>query len=65
MSADLKTYRVYCYDARQKILTVDEIKAPGDAEAIALAEAAGFGSKCELWHGKRLVAKLEAERRQA
>jgi hypothetical protein len=41
------------------------IQAIDDADAIAQAEAAGFGSKCEVWDGKRLVAQLENERRQA
>jgi hypothetical protein len=65
MSRPRKTYRVYCYDAAHKILTADLIEAASDAEAIAKAEAAGYGSKCEIWDGRRLVAALEDQRRQA
>jgi hypothetical protein len=65
MSAPLKTYRVYCLDAAQRMVTADWIEAASDEEAIARAEADGFGSKCEIWEGQRLVAKLDGERREA
>lgn len=38
-------------------------QADSDQEAIATAEALGFGTKCEIWDGDRLVAQLEAARR--
>ena len=60
-----KSYRVYCYDATHKVVTADWLKAASDEEAIARAQASGFGSKCEIWEGKRLVAELEEERRLA
>ena len=65
MSPPLKSYRVYCYDAAHKILTADLIEAASDEEAIAEAEAAGFGSQCEIWEGRRLVAQLGGERQTA
>lgn len=65
MPAPLKTYRLYCYDGANKIVTADFIEASNDEEAIAVAEAQGLGSKCEIWDGRRLVAQLEGERRQA
>jgi len=66
MSAPLKnTYRVYSYDAARKIVSADWIEAADDGEAIAAAEASGFGTKCELWDGERLVAELRDQRRQA
>ena len=65
MSAPLKTYRVYCFDEASKVVTADWIEAASDEEAIAKAEAAGFGSKCELWDGRRLVAQLDGQRRIA
>jgi hypothetical protein len=65
MSSPVKTYRVYCFDAAQKNVTADFIKAASDEEAIAKAEAAGYGTKCEIWDGSRLVAELESERRTA
>lgn len=64
-TAPQKTYRVYCYDHGLKAVTADFMAAASDEEAIAKAEVVGFGSKCEIWHGKRLVAQLEEERRQA
>jgi hypothetical protein len=65
MATPQKVYRVYCYDQANKVVTADWLEAECDQEAIAKAEAAGFGTKCELWDGKRLVAELEGERRQA
>jgi hypothetical protein len=58
MSAPLKTYRVYSYDAAHKVVTAELIEADSDDAAIATAEAAGFGTKCEIWDGRRLVAEL-------
>ena len=65
MFAQPKTYRVYCYDSASHIVIADFIEAAGDEEAIAKARDAGFGSKCEIWDGKRLVAELADERRTA
>ncbi len=65
MSAARKIYRVYCYDAAHQIVTADWIDAGSDGEAIAEAKARGFASRCEIWDGKRPVAKLEAEPQQA
>jgi len=64
-SPEKKAYRVYRYDAAHKAVTADFIDAASDEEAIAEAEAAGYGSKCEIWDDKRLVASLAAERRSA
>jgi len=61
----MKTYRVYCFDAARHVLSVDEIDATGDEEAIARAQAQGFGTRCEIWDGKRLAAQLEDQRREA
>ena len=64
--ADLfTTYRVYCFDTALRSLGVEEIAAGSDEQAIALAQAAGLGDICEIWDGKRLVAELAGERRQA
>ena len=65
MSDPSKSYRVYCFDAARHLVSADWIEAASDEEAIAKAEAMGFGDKCEIWDGKRLVAQLDAERRQA
>ncbi|MGZ2412100.1 hypothetical protein ACUXST_001521 [Sphingomonas sp. F9_3S_D5_B_2] len=60
-----KPYRVYCFDGSSMTVSGDLIEAAEDAEAIAKVETRGFGSKCEIWEGHRLVAELEGERRQA
>jgi hypothetical protein len=65
VSAPQRIYRFYSFDLARNAVTADFIKAASDEEAIAKVEAAGFGSKCEIWDEKRLVAQLEAERRTA
>ena len=65
MSQPSKTYRVYWFDALLPKVDADSIEVASDAEAIALVEAGGYGSKCEIWDGRRLVAQLDGERRQA
>jgi hypothetical protein len=61
-SAPTITYRVYCFDSARHILRVDELDAAGDEDAIAKAQAEGFGDTCEIWDEKRLVAQLAGER---
>ena len=65
MSSPNKTYRVCCFDAKLKILSADLIEAASDQDAIAAAEAADFGTHCEIWDGDRLVAQLQGERKEA
>jgi hypothetical protein len=56
---------MYRYDAASHDLSADWIEAATDEEAIARIAERGFGSKCEIWEGERLVAQLDGERRQA
>ena len=65
MSSPFKTYRVSYLDAAQHMVSADWLEAASDEEAIAKAEAKGYGSQCEIWDGNRLVAELGGERRQA
>ncbi len=65
MSELSKIYRVYSFDIERNAVSADFVKAASDEDAVASTKKAGFGSKCEIWEGKRLVAQLEAERRQA
>jgi hypothetical protein len=60
-----KTYRVYCFDGVNKIVSADMLQAVSDEDAIAQAEARGFGTKCEIWEGQCLVAQLQEARLQA
>ncbi len=67
MPTFLKSYRIYSYDGAHHIVTADIIEAASDEQAIAKAEAAcfglgGFGSKCEIWDGRRMVAQLNDQR---
>ena len=58
VSSPLVTYRVYCFDGVRHDLRGDLIEASSDEAAIAAAEAAGFGTRAEIWEGNRLVAEL-------
>lgn len=60
-----QTYRIYCFDGERMTLTGDLIEAASDEDAIVQAERQGFGSKCEIWQGKRLVAELGGRLQQA
>ena len=65
MSGPQKSYRIYCFDSARHVVSVDEIRADSDDQAIEQAQAQGFGDKCEIWEGKRMVAQLEQARLQA
>jgi len=65
MPSALKAYRIYCFDAARHIVASDFIRASSDEEAIVEATAAGFGSKCEIWDERRLVAQLDGKERAA
>ena len=65
MSAQPIVYRVYSFDLARKRVDAEFINAATDDDAIAIVEAGEFGHKCEIWHERRLVAQIEAERRQA
>lgn len=62
MPTFLKSYRIYSYDGAHHIVTADIIEAATDEQAMAKAEAGGFGSKCEIWDGRRMVAQLNDQR---
>ena len=65
MSGPRLTYRVYCFDGLRRTLNADLLEADSDETVIAIVESSGFGTKSEIWHGDRLVAELQAARRQA
>jgi hypothetical protein len=64
MSSTAQTYRVYFFDSVHKVLTSDLIEAASDEDAVATAQKAGFGTQCEIWQGRRLIAEL-GERKTA
>lgn len=53
------TYRLYCLDGVDKVASAEWIEADDDACAMAAAEELRAGRACELWQGRRLVARLE------
>ena len=57
-------YRLYCLDGLGKVASAEWFDADGDEAAIEVAKKAHDGFECELWQGKRLVARLDL-RRQA
>ena len=65
MSVTPRTYRVYTFDRARTAVSADLIRAATDEEAVAAAEASALGHKCEVWDERRLVARLDAERRLA
>lgn len=65
MSAPRKTYRISCYHAANQMVAAELIEAATDEEAIAMIESGCAGTVVEIWQDRRLVARLEAERRQA
>lgn len=58
-------YRVYCHDGVNKVISAEWVDARSDAEAIAFVEATYPHYDCELWLGRRLVAKIQSNRRSA
>ena len=60
MSSRKPNYRLYSVDDFY-FLKSEWLEAADDQEAIAAAQAANPGSRCELWDGQRLVATFGPE----
>jgi hypothetical protein len=56
-------YRLYCLDGVSKVASGEWIDADDDTGAIGIANDRFDGYECELWQGKRLVARLDFRRR--
>ncbi len=52
------TYRLYCLDGVGKVASAEWIDADDDNRAVELANELKDGMPCELWEGRRLVARL-------
>jgi hypothetical protein len=52
-------YRLYGLDGVNKVASGDWIEADDDDAAIAAAKERYGGHECELWQGRRLVARLD------
>ena len=51
-------YRYYCLDSAGNLHGTEWLEADGDEAAVAQVEARHPNDRCEIWQGKRLVAKL-------
>src|SRR5256885_11093051 len=55
-------YRLYCLNAQGRISMAEWIDAADDRDAIRQARALNRDAqKCEIWEGKRLVARLDSQ----
>jgi len=52
-------YRLYCLDGASKVASADWIDADDDEGAIEAARERHDGYECEVWQGRRLVARLD------
>lgn len=52
-------YRLYCLDGASKVASAEWIDADDDSAAIAVARERFDGYECEVWQGKRLIARLD------
>ncbi len=56
----MSSYKLYCMQSLGNLHFAEWIEAPNDAEAIAMARKLKKDAlKCEVWHGRRLVAALD------
>jgi hypothetical protein len=56
-------YRLYGLDGVNKVASGEWIEADDDRTAIEVAKNMMDGHDCELWKGKRLVARIERRRK--
>jgi len=55
-------YRIYTIGDDGHFLRVEEIDAPDDAKALALAKQRQNGLPLEVWDGARMVTRLDRAR---
>ena len=60
-----ESYRFYCLDSTGRLYGAIWFDAQCDEDAISQIEAQHPNDTCEIWQGKRLVAKVPARRRSA
>ena len=60
-----ESYRYYCLDGTGHLHSAEWFKAENDEDAVAQIEAKHPDGTCEIWQGRRLVAKLSPRRLQA
>jgi cobalamin biosynthesis protein CbiG len=57
-------YRLYGLDGVNKVASGEWIEADSDEAAIEAAKKLMDGHDCELWRGRRLVARIEHKPRR-
>lgn len=55
-------YRLYGLDGVRKVASAEWIEADDDDNAIEVARDRMDGHDCEVWQGRRLVARLDRRR---
>ena len=65
VSMPSENYRYYCLDGAGHLHGAEWFYAESDADAIAQISAKHPDGKSEIWQGRRLVASISPERRQA
>jgi len=55
----LAGYRLYCLDGVNKVASAEWIEADDDEAAVEAARLKFDGSECEVWQGRRLVARVD------
>lgn len=61
LASVVTTYRLFCMDWFGKFIGVQTIEAASDEEAVEVARELDLGIKCEVWHRRRLVARIERQ----
>jgi len=60
----VSSYRLYGLDGVSKVASGEWIEADDDHEAIEAARKRFDGGHCEVWQGRRLVARLKREQQK-
>lgn len=61
----LQDYRYYRLDGAGHLHRAVSFKADSDGQAVALIEQKHPDGTCEIWQGRRLIAKIEPKLLQA
>ncbi len=59
----MASYRLYRLDGAGKIVTAEWLEAADDAMALERARALDLACICEVWDRRRLVARIEPQRK--
>jgi hypothetical protein len=60
-----ETYRYYCLDGLGHLHSAEWFHAESDGDALTLIDSRHPHALCEIWQGRRFVAKLSPKRLRA